>query len=69
MRVLQYIYQMEGAWDNMKGFKRNHVKAAVVLSMLITLILACSMTSQAASQKTKAMKAYKKMMTDKYILQ
>ena len=51
----------------MKGFKRNHVKVAVVLSMLITLILACGMTSQAASQKTKAMKAYKKMMTDKYI--
>lgn len=46
----------------MKREKRNCWKILFLMTAMLTLLLAAGMTTQAASQKTKAMRAYKKMM-------
>lgn len=47
--------------------KKRSLKLILMLTVLLTLLLACGMTSQAASAKSKAMKAYKTMMAKTYI--
>lgn len=51
----------------MNGARRKNWKRILLLAGLFILVFSCSITSQAASQKTKAKKAYRTMLAKKYI--